>query len=267
LFDSAANPVSARKILNLLDKEKLTVYGIINTHCHGDHCSGNRLIQDKTGCRIYATPEDAVLIENPLLQPYILFSAAPPRILKNPYIMPQPSQITDRIRGAEINIKNQKFLVINTPGHSRGHSSYLTPDGVVFTGDCLVHSDILAEYPFNYLVDINLHLNSLEKLKDYLQCSLVAAHGGIIKNPAACWQLNQQMIRETINDYLQLLNRRAMSREELVQFTIRKRVAHHNHIQYYLTSSMVSAYLSYLVEQKQIRLFIEDGIIKFCRVD
>lgn len=263
LFDSAANHTSARKILNLLDKEQLTVYGIINTHCHGDHCSGNRLIQDKTGCRIFAAPEEAILIENPLLQAYILYSASPPRILKSPYIMPRYSKVTDTIADTEININNQKFLVINTPGHSRGHNSYMTPDGVVFTGDCLIHSDILAEYPFVHLSDITRHLNSLEKLKEFLQCPLVAAHGGIIKNPAACWQLNQQIIIEVMNDYLGLLSSRAMSREELIQFTVQKRVIHQNHIQYYLTTTMVSAYLSYLLEQKMIRSFLDNGIMKF----
>lgn len=267
LIDSAANQVSAPKILNLLKQENLTVYAIINTHCHGDHCGGNNYMQEQTGCRIFAAAEAAALIENPLLQAYILYSAAPPRVLKSHYIMPRPSTVTDRIDCPDLIIKSKPFRVLNLPGHSLGHLGLVTPDGVVFTGDALIHTDILAEYPFIYLSNLSHHLESLETIKGYLHNPIVLSHGGLLKNPYDCWRKNQQIITEVREEYVTLLSCRAMSREELIQSTVQKRMLHHNHIQYYLTMTTVSAYLSYLTEQKKVRSLLENGLMKYEAAD
>jgi glyoxylase-like metal-dependent hydrolase (beta-lactamase superfamily II) len=93
LIDSGDRTVQANRIIEVLKQKNLTVYGIINTHAHADHCTGNKLIQDKTGCKIYASPLERVTLENPILTLYGIYSASPLKALNNKYLMVEPSAV------------------------------------------------------------------------------------------------------------------------------------------------------------------------------
>ena len=43
-----------RKILKIMDEQGWTVKGIITTHSNADHIGGNKIIQERSNCNIYA---------------------------------------------------------------------------------------------------------------------------------------------------------------------------------------------------------------------
>lgn len=265
LFDSAAHKRSAMQILDLLSKKGLSVYAILNTHCHGDHCGGNHYIQEQTGCRIYATPGEAVMIENTVLQATILYGAFPPKILRNPYIMPQPSQVTDIITPGDLLIKEKVFTVLDLSGHTMEQCGYCTPDGVAFVGDSLIDPSIINHSPYIFLSNLKKHFLTLEYISQ-LKNTVVLGHGGWQKDLSACIRLNKQVLEDIVDDYLGLLKDKALGREEIVYATMKKRHIHANTIQYYLTLTTVAAYLAYLWEEKKIRSFMQDGFMKFAAI-
>jgi glyoxylase-like metal-dependent hydrolase (beta-lactamase superfamily II) len=46
LIDTGAGKGQALAVLKDLDKRKITVHSIFNTHHHADHCTGNQVIQN-----------------------------------------------------------------------------------------------------------------------------------------------------------------------------------------------------------------------------
>ena len=107
LIDTGIDRGIGKKINNLLTKEKLVLKAIINTHSHADHCGGNKYLQDATGATIYAPVIEDVIISNPYLEPWYLFSGAAPIIdLQNQYLMAKASKV-DRV--IENSVQTLKF--------------------------------------------------------------------------------------------------------------------------------------------------------------
>jgi glyoxylase-like metal-dependent hydrolase (beta-lactamase superfamily II) len=263
LVDSAANPRSAKRIYKLLTEHDLQGWGIFNTHMHGDHTGGNKYIQDRSSCQILACPREAIFINDTMLQAHLMYASAPPKILKNTVIVPEPSIVTHVVHPGLFEIKGKTFEVVNLSGHTSQHSGLVTPDGVSFVGDALMDPDMLHEYPFIYLSDLTKHLQCLDYMTGYLTGPVVLSHGGVCKNIAQCLLINRQIINEILDFYVDALKKKALSREELIALTMESRFIHQNTIQYYMTLTTVSTYLAYLCDQKIIRSFIKDGYIRY----
>ena len=108
---SAVDPASPEEIIPFLEKEKLDLKNILNTHYHSDHTAGNLELKEKYKCKIYG-----------------------------------PDKEKDQIPGIDITLKENDTLKINdysvkifeTPGHTTGHIIYwFDKEKVVFTGDTL----------------------------------------------------------------------------------------------------------------------------------
>ncbi|HDM77700.1 MAG TPA: MBL fold metallo-hydrolase [Deltaproteobacteria bacterium] len=114
------------RILRTAEKKGIkSIKYIVNTHCHADHCGGNRELKEKTGAKIIIYEDDAERLANP--SPFILqlfnCEASPPADLT----------VKD---GDQIEFGNESLQVIHTPGHTPGGMCLYTP-GHVFTGDTL----------------------------------------------------------------------------------------------------------------------------------
>ena len=110
-FCSAVDPASPEEIIPFLEKEKIGLKNILNTHYHSDHTAGNLELKDKFKCKIYG-----------------------------------PDKEKDQIPGIDVALKENDTLKINdysvkifeTPGHTAGHIIYwFEKEKVVFTGDTL----------------------------------------------------------------------------------------------------------------------------------
>jgi glyoxylase-like metal-dependent hydrolase (beta-lactamase superfamily II) len=90
---------------------------ILITHRHGDHAPAAVPLRRATGARIIA----------------------PPGVLDD---------VEQRVTGGErLRIADEEVEVLATPGHTREHVCYLTPDGDLFTGDTILGSGTTAIFP------------------------------------------------------------------------------------------------------------------------
>ena len=110
-YCSAVDPASPEEIIPFLEREKLDLKNILNTHYHSDHTAGNLELKEKYKCKIYG-----------------------------------PDKEKNQIPGIDIALKENDILNINnysakifeTPGHTAGHIIYwFKKDKIVFTGDTL----------------------------------------------------------------------------------------------------------------------------------
>ena len=105
------DPSESRPVDQLLEKLKLKLKYILNTHHHLDHVDGNLSLKEKYNCKIIGFENDSKKIPGIDI------------CLKNEEIFSE---------------KNFKFKVYHTPGHTLGHICYhFFEEKKLFTGDTL----------------------------------------------------------------------------------------------------------------------------------
>ena len=108
---AAIDAPDAEELLAALHEKGWVLSHILTTHHHHDHTAGNAIVKRMTGCTIIGAAKEAGSI---------------------PSIDVQVSE------GDVVEVGNARALVIETPGHTRGHVSYHFPDDeLVFVGDTL----------------------------------------------------------------------------------------------------------------------------------
>lgn len=101
----------AEQILAALHEKGWELNEILITHHHHDHTAGNEVLKRMTGCTIIGPAAESRSI---------------------------PSLDVEVSEGDTVKVGKANGLVIETPGHTRGHISYYFPDdGIVFVGDTL----------------------------------------------------------------------------------------------------------------------------------
>ncbi len=95
LIDSGNDKEAGKKVQKLLDQNGWRLLAILNTHSNADHIGGNKLLQERTGCSIYAPGMEAAFTRWPCLEPSFLYGGYPPKALRNKFLMAQPSGVQD----------------------------------------------------------------------------------------------------------------------------------------------------------------------------
>lgn len=115
LFDAPDHTVGP--LLDLIEKEKLTLQGLWLTHGHFDHLADHQVVRDRF-------PQAKILIHK-LDEPKLLTPGS--RIFPLPFTIP-PGKADGYVEdGQELSIGETKLKVIFTPGHSPGHVGYFFP--------------------------------------------------------------------------------------------------------------------------------------------
>lgn len=121
----------ARRVLDIVEENKLEIVYIIATHAHIDHIADLKRVKELTGAQFLLHPGDAPFLEKPELN---LSS-----LLQDPRTFPSPERF---IRDEEkLRIGEVEFRIIHTPGHTPGSISLIV-DRCAFTGDALFAAGI-----------------------------------------------------------------------------------------------------------------------------
>jgi len=176
LFDSGTESDPA--LLGLLDGRGLRVRAVLNTHLHIDHIANNEMLIREHGAEILATREE---IEDQQKRGGLSY---PVTVVENT---------------GKLVIDGVAFDVIPTPGHSRGHLAYATPDGVCAIGDSMMSSHMLRASKLPYMEDADRAILSMETLRCTDYGFYIAAHKGV-----ALREELPEMVEENIKKELDL---------------------------------------------------------------
>lgn len=119
-------------VLRKLSELKLELIYLINTHGHGDHIAGNTPIIKETGAKLLVHPLDQPYLSDPNLN----LSAWMGGRLKSP----EPDRLLNE--GDIVELENLRFTVLHTPGHTPGHISLVSDEGIAFVGDVIFRESI-----------------------------------------------------------------------------------------------------------------------------
>jgi len=149
----------ADDMIELFDKNGLSVKAIVFTHLHIDHVTNNQPLYDRYKCDIifYSTDvEDFVRRRDPRY-PYKQFELSP----------------TVDIAGVEMG-------VIHTPGHSPDHIALVTPDNVCCIGDAIISHPLLDDSKLPYIEDVERAILSMEEIRHMPYPYYVVSHRAVI---------------------------------------------------------------------------------------
>jgi glyoxylase-like metal-dependent hydrolase (beta-lactamase superfamily II) len=257
LIDSGLHDDTARKVSNLLIANKLKLKAIINTHSHADHCGGNCLLKERTGCKIYAPIYEAPLIENTFLEPIYLFSGAHPiKELDTDFLKAKPSKV-DAVINKEDKVV-EGLNIVNLSGHSINQIG-ISYENVLFCADSFFSEDILQKHKIPYCHDIKNTKETLVFLKESRYDYYLPSHGTLVSEIIGIIEANIRAI-ENVEATILLLLKSEKTTENVVKELCEKFSVNLGKIPaFFLMQSTIMAYLSSLAEEGKITYYVKEN--------
>jgi len=120
-------------ILQAVERLRLKINLVVNTHGHFDHVLANREVMEATGAPLAIHRDDADMLSNPL-RGFAIFMGK---------FKPSPPATVFLEEGSAVECGSLRLQVLHTPGHSPGSVSlWCAEEKVVFSGDVLFNGGI-----------------------------------------------------------------------------------------------------------------------------
>ncbi|MCL1809576.1 MAG: MBL fold metallo-hydrolase [Clostridiales bacterium] len=247
LIDSGNDKEAGKKIIKILNDKGWALESVICTHSNADHVGGNKLLADRTGCKIYATKLESAFCEFPILEPSFLYGGFPAKKLRNKFLMAEPS-IAHDISCLEMPQGMEAFPL---KGHYFDMVGVKTPDDVYFLADCVFSESIIEKYHIFFVYDVAEYLKTLDTIKALRGKRFVPAHAEPTDDIAALANLNREKIFEII-DSIKSICRAPISFDAMLKELFDKYSLTMDFNQYVLVGSTVRSYLSYMLDNQMI---------------
>lgn len=261
LIDSGNDKDAGRRVMKVLDANGWRLKAIYNTHSHADHIGGNRYLQEKTGCKVYAPGIECAFTRHPVLEPAFLYGGYPAKELRHKFLLAQESEAESLSPKA----LPPGFEIIPLPGHSFGMTGFRTPDGTVYLADCLSGRETLDKYQIGFLYDVEAYLSTLERVKNMEASFFVPAHAQAAGDIRPLAQYNIDKVEEIAQRILALCGE-PLGFEQLLQKLFAAFGLTMNFEQYALVGSTVRSYLSWLLGKGELEAFFDGGRLLWRRI-
>ncbi|MGI6072401.1 MAG: alpha/beta fold hydrolase [Lachnospiraceae bacterium] len=253
LIDTGNDKDAGKKILKIIDGQGWNVKGIITTHSHADHIGGNKVIQDKTDCPVYALGIEKSFTEFPILKPSFFFGGYPFKDLRKKSFLAEKSTVT------AINDNLPEGLeYFPLKGHSFDMIGIKTDDDVYFLADSLFSEEVIKKYHLFSTYDVGEYLNTLDYLSTLDGRLFIPSHCKATANISNLIELNRNKVQE-ISDKLYSLCSKGTTFENILKAIFDDYGLTMNPGQYVLTGSTVHSYLSYLYDNGKLRIEFRDN--------
>lgn len=256
IIDSGNDKDAAKKVLKILDSHGWKLKFIINTHSHADHIGGNKFLQDKTGCKIYAKGIECSFSRSPVLEPSFLFGGFPPSELRKKFFIAQDSKVdylTDEVLP-------DGFEIISLDGHFFDMIGIKTTDNVLYIADSLSGKDILDKYKIVFIYDVGKYIDTLEKLKIVQADYYVPSHTTVNNCITDLIKYNIDSVNNVADTICKICNT-PKNFEKLLQEIFYAFDLKMSFDQYALVGSTVRSYLSWLKYNGKIMVIIQENMI------
>ncbi len=246
IIDSGNDKDAGRKILKIVEEQGWNIKGIITTHSNADHIGGNKIIQDRTNCPIYALGIEKCFSEYPILETSFLYGGFPFKDLRNKFLLAKESEVTN----INNNLPNG-LEYFNLKGHFFDMIGIKTSDDVYFLADSLFSEETITKYHLFFIYDIQEYLNTLDYLSTLEGKLFIPSHCKATNDISKLIDINRKKIEEVSNKIYSLCSKE-MTFEDILQAMFDEYNLVMNPNQYVLVGSTIRSYLSYLYDKEKI---------------
>ena len=256
LIDSGSDKDAARRIRKVLDEKGYELTAIYNTHHHADHTGGNRYLQDKTGCRIFAPDTEREIASHSLLEPVSIFAGDPPKDIRNKFFMAKES----RIELLTSDVLPDGWEILELPGHSFNMVGYRTCDDVVYLADSIASEETIEKYGVTFLYDVGETIRTLEMVEQMDAAFFVPAHVPPSDDMSGLAGKNIEKIYEIAETIVGFCEQKR-NFDELLQHIFHVYKMEMTFSQHALVGSTIRSYLSWLCRESRMEYVIEDNMM------
>lgn len=253
LIDSGNDKDAGKKILKIIEEQGWNVKGIINTHSNADHIGGNKVIQDRTGCKILGFNIEKCFTEYPILESSFLYGGYPFKELRNKFLCAKESNVID----INNNLPNG-LEYFSLKGHFFDMIGIKTSDNVIFLADSLFSEETISKYHLFFIYDVKEYLNTLEKLKQMEGNLFIPSHIEATDNIDSLIEINKNKIEEILQKIYNVCEKE-ITFEEILKCIFDEYNLKLNANQYVLVGSTIRSYLSYLCDENKIIYEFKDN--------
>jgi glyoxylase-like metal-dependent hydrolase (beta-lactamase superfamily II) len=225
------------------------------THGHADHFSCGAALRNR-GAVVVTARDDAALVENPDINIRGMFSwAKPGDMLVTKLFQGTPCPVDTEVE----RWTDPRATAVPLPGHTLGHTGYLTRDGVLFTGDALYQRALWTRHPLPYAIDPDMVALSLETIRSLDFEWLVPGHGELSDRATA--EADIDFHRSQIDAVKELLLtelRAPHTTEEAIALVSARRGLTSNPAGYWLAVTTVKGYLGNLLGAGLLEFAVEN---------
>lgn len=253
LIDTGNDKDAGKKVLKIIEEQGWNVKGIISTHSNADHIGGNKIIQDRTNCPIYAYNIEKSFTEFPILEPSFLYGGYPFKDLRNKFLLSKESVVT--------NIDNnlpEGLEYFNLKGHFFDMIGIKTSDNIFFLADSLFSEETISKYHLSFIYDVKEFLNTLDYLSTLDGILYIPSHCEATKDISSLIERNKTKVQEIITKIYNICSEEITFEEILKQIFDEYNLTMNTN-QYVLIGSTIKSYLSYLYDEGKIYYEFKDN--------
>ncbi|MEX1308633.1 MAG: MBL fold metallo-hydrolase [Eubacteriales bacterium] len=254
LIDTGLDDRTAEKILEIIDGQGWQVKAIINTHSNADHIGGNHVIQQRTGCPVFAYGMEVPFTRYPIIDPSFIYGGYPCRALRDKFFLAKGTMATDFSDPSF----PKEMGVIPMPGHYFDMVGIRTPDDVVFAADSLCSQKTLERLGVTFIYDVAKYLETLKMLETLQAAMFVPAHDAPHEDLRELSILNQKKVHE-IADVIKEKCQTPQSFEDVLQAVFSRYQLKMNFQKYVLIGSTVRSFLAWLKDRDELDVVFEDN--------
>lgn len=260
LIDSGNSRDTGKKVRQILEKNGWPLLGILNTHSHADHVGGNRFLQERTSCKVFARGIEGAFTEHPILEPSFLYGGSPSRDLRHKFLLAQESRVSPF---TDPDFPTQ-LEVIPLPGHSFDMVGFRTLDDVVFLADCVASQATLEKYAVTFLYDTAAFLETLDRVENMEAALFVPSHAKASADVRGLVQSNRAKVHEVAGQLLEICQE-PLPFEQILAQVFQTYGLTMTFEQHALVGSTVRSYLSWLRDAERLDVDIRDNMLLWRR--
>lgn len=253
LIDTGNDKEAGKKILKIIDENGWNIKGIINTHSNADHIGGNKIIQDRTNCIIFAYNIEKSFTEFPILESSFLYGGYPFKDIRNKFLLAKESVV--------ISIENNLpdgLEYFTLKGHFFDMIGIKTSDDVYFLADSLFSEETIKKYHLFFIYDVREFLNTLDYLNTLKGSLYIPSHCEKTSDISSLIELNRNKVKEIMSKIYSACEKE-MTFEEILKYIFDEYNLAMNANQYILVGSTIRSYLSYLFDENKLCYEFKDN--------
>lgn len=262
LIDSGRLP-EREELAQLLAREGLTPVGVLSTHLHLDHSINNGWLRACYGTQTAAPAAELPLIRSAAALKAYIYCCSPAVLERHLSEMISPVDCPIPEREGSFSFCGANFHIIPTPGHSPGHLSVITPDGVCCVGDAVLSEPLLSQAKLPYNFHIAGMMDSARRLGQLRCPRYLLSHHGVYDDLLPLIEGTCQLSRQR-GELICALVTRPMTYGQLWQAVI-------DHMDLYtaqpfkaaLVERNLRSFLDWLVDEGRLHWYAQRGMLYY----